>query len=214
MVENHISFEMAENRMPWSSPSPTSPTSSTQEAVTPTEHPASARSESMSDELRGNSEHGSEERKPPKKWRQRSGTGSPVAWSARMATGFQGKYGRWKCSRTPRRFQFFSWITYGTASKSGTGQAQYIHSLPEGPNLRYLLRNQNYKGLLQKTCWCPERNFVCDLITADHKVLSEGCGSRHNRRYAVVVQDLATQRDSARPSKDQRFFWCTRRISP
>ena len=31
------------------------------------------------------------------------------------------------------------------------------------------------------------------LITADHKVLSEGCESRNNLRYAVVVQDLATQ---------------------
>ena len=28
-------------------------------------------------------------------------------------------------------------------------------------------------------------NFV-DLITADHKVLSEGCESRNNHRYAVV----------------------------
>ena len=32
-----------------------------------------------------------------------------------------------------------------------------------------------------------------DLIAADHKVLSEGCESRNNHRYAVVVQDLATQ---------------------
>ena len=32
-----------------------------------------------------------------------------------------------------------------------------------------------------------------DLITADHKVLSEGCESRNNHRYAVLVQDLATQ---------------------
>ena len=32
-----------------------------------------------------------------------------------------------------------------------------------------------------------------DLKTADHKVLSEGCESRNNHRYAVVVQDLATQ---------------------
>ena len=31
------------------------------------------------------------------------------------------------------------------------------------------------------------------MITADHKVLSEGCESRNNHRYAVVVQDLATQ---------------------
>ena len=31
-----------------------------------------------------------------------------------------------------------------------------------------------------------------DLITADHKVLSDNCESRNNHRYAVVVQDLAT----------------------
>ena len=32
-----------------------------------------------------------------------------------------------------------------------------------------------------------------DLITAHHKVLSDNCESRNNHRYAVVVQDLATQ---------------------
>ena len=30
-------------------------------------------------------------------------------------------------------------------------------------------------------------------MTAGHRVLGEGCKSRHNHRYAVVVQDLATQ---------------------
>ena len=30
-------------------------------------------------------------------------------------------------------------------------------------------------------------------MTADHIVLNEGCESRDNHRYAVVVQDLATQ---------------------
>ena len=34
---------------------------------------------------------------------------------------------------------------------------------------------------------------VRDLITTDHKVLSENCESRNNHRYAVVVQDLTTQ---------------------
>ena len=37
---------------------------------------------------------------------------------------------------------------------------------------------------------------VGDLITADHKVLSEVCESRNNLRYAVVVQDLATNGSS------------------
>ena len=40
-----------------------------------------------------------------------------------------------------------------------------------------------------------------DLITADHKVLSEGCESRNSHRYAVVVQDLATQWIQSYPCK-------------
>ena len=39
----------------------------------------------------------------------------------------------------------------------------------------------------------PRAEKFGDLITADHKVLNEGRESWHNHRYAVVVQDLATQ---------------------
>ena len=39
----------------------------------------------------------------------------------------------------------------------------------------------------------PRAEKFGDLLTADHKVLNEGCESRDNHRYAVVVQDLATQ---------------------
>ena len=39
----------------------------------------------------------------------------------------------------------------------------------------------------------PKAENLGDLITAHHKVLSEGCESQNNHRYAVVVQDLATQ---------------------
>ena len=42
-----------------------------------------------------------------------------------------------------------------------------------------------------------------DLITADHKVLSDNCESRNNHRYAVVVQDLATQWIQAYPCKTE-----------
>ena len=38
-------------------------------------------------------------------------------------------------------------------------------------------------------------------MTADHKVLSEGCESRNNHRYAVVVQDLAPQWIQSYPCK-------------
>ena len=39
----------------------------------------------------------------------------------------------------------------------------------------------------------PRAEKFGDLITADHKVLNEGGESRNYHRYAVVVQDLATQ---------------------
>ena len=39
------------------------------------------------------------------------------------------------------------------------------------------------------------------MITADDKVLNEGCESRNNHRYAVVVQDLATQLIQSYPCK-------------
>ena len=42
-----------------------------------------------------------------------------------------------------------------------------------------------------------------DLKTADHKVLSDNCESRNNHRYAVVVQDLATQWIQAYPCKNK-----------
>ena len=51
----------------------------------------------------------------------------------------------------------------------------------------------------------PRADKFGDLITADHKVLSDNCESRNNHRYAVVVQDLATQWIQAYPCKNQNF---------
>ena len=47
----------------------------------------------------------------------------------------------------------------------------------------------------------PRAENFGDLIAADHKVLSEGCESRNNHRYAVVVQDLAIQWIQSYPCK-------------
>ena len=49
----------------------------------------------------------------------------------------------------------------------------------------------------------PRAEIFGDLITADHKVLSDNCESRNNHQYAVVVQDLATQWIQAYPCKTQ-----------
>ena len=47
----------------------------------------------------------------------------------------------------------------------------------------------------------PRAEKFGDLITADHKVLSDNCEPRNNHRYAVVVQDLATKWIQAYPCK-------------
>ena len=49
----------------------------------------------------------------------------------------------------------------------------------------------------------PRAENFGDLITADHKVLSDNCESRNNHRYAVVVQDLANQWIQAYPCKNK-----------
>ena len=47
----------------------------------------------------------------------------------------------------------------------------------------------------------PRAEKFGDLITADHKVLSDNCESRSNHRYVAAVQDLATQWIQAYPCK-------------
>ena len=49
----------------------------------------------------------------------------------------------------------------------------------------------------------PRAENFGDMLTADHKVLSDNCESRNNHRYAVVVQDLATQWIQAYPCKQK-----------
>ena len=51
----------------------------------------------------------------------------------------------------------------------------------------------------------PRAENLGDLITADHKVLSDNCESRNNHRYAVVVQDLATEWIQAYPCKQKLY---------
>ena len=53
----------------------------------------------------------------------------------------------------------------------------------------------------------PRAEKFGDLMTADHKVLNEGCESRDNHRYAVVAQDLATQWIQSYPCKAKIFAW-------
>ena len=64
-----------------------------------------------------------------------------------------------------------------------------------GPKLQEPLCRRRIGGAV------PHAVNFGDLITADHKVLSDNCESRNNHRYAVVVQDLATQWIQSYPCK-------------
>ena len=82
--------------------------------------------------------------------------------------------------------------------------ARIQYSLPERPKLRDLPEDQNYTGPRAEDVlaelYLVQKN-VGDLITADHKIVSEGCESRNSHRYAVVVQDLATKWIQSYPCK-------------
>ena len=78
----------------------------------------------------------------------------------------------------------------------------YTH-FPKDRNCEICQRTKITRAKCRKTHGraVPRAENVGDLITADHKVLSEGCESRNNHRYAVVVQDLATQWIQSCPCK-------------
>ena len=69
--------------------------------------------------------------------------------------------------------------------------------------MRYLFEDENNQGFLQETSWYSraQGGKFGNLITADQTKLSEGSESRNNHRYAVVVQDLATQWLQSYPCK-------------
>ena len=82
-------------------------------------------------------------------------------------------------------------------------KAQCIYALSEGPTLQYLLEDKLQELLAENALvrsYLVQKMFG-DLITAGHKVFSQGCESRNNHRYAIVVQDLATQWIQSYPCK-------------
>ena len=68
----------------------------------------------------------------------------------------------------------------------GSGKHSVYMHFPKDPNCDICLKTKITRSV-------PRAEHFGDMITADHKVLSEESESRNNYRYAVVVQDLATQ---------------------
>ena len=76
------------------------------------------------------------------------------------------------------------------------GKHSVYNSLPERPKIARSARGPKFRRALCRRRIgrvVPRAENFGGLITADHKFLSEGCDSRYNHRFAVVVQDLAPQ---------------------
>ena len=77
----------------------------------------------------------------------------------------------------------------------GSGKHSVCTHFPKDRNCDICLRTKITKDSYRRRTGTvvPQSGKFGDLTTADHKILSEGSESRNNHRYAVVVQDLATQ---------------------
>ena len=93
----------------------------------------------------------------------------------------------------------------GDTSKVETQKRKHsVHAyFPDDRNCDTCLRTKITRVLCRRRNEgsIPRAEKFGDLITADHKVLNEGSESRNNHRYAVVVQDLATQWIQSYPCK-------------
>ena len=77
----------------------------------------------------------------------------------------------------------------------GSGRHSVSTHFPKDPNCEICLKTKITRSSCRgrANAVLPRAENSDDLITADHKVPIEESESRNNHRYAIVVQDLATQ---------------------
>ena len=115
---------------------------------------------------------------------------------------------RWQTSRSGERSSEMAAPTYisqDSESEHPTKVATRKHRIdthfPQNRNCQICKRiNITWAPCRRRTGEAlPRAEKLGDLITADYKVLNEGGESRDNHWYAVVIQDLATQRIQSNP---------------
>ena len=85
----------------------------------------------------------------------------------------------------------------------GSGKHSVYTHFPKDPNCQKCLKTKITRASCRRRAGTvvPRAENLGDLITADHKILSEKSESRNNHRFAVVVQDLATKWIQSYPCK-------------
>ena len=193
----------------------TSSTSSSQDSVTGTENLAAERSGSMSEELRGNPLQ-----KPPetentnkneddeevqgevlhdlRDWLQEY-RGNLVVESSPSEPRRNPEQGSQDTSKSSHELPMESLAKV----EPGSGKhSVYTHFLKD-PSSDICLKTKITRSSCRRRAGTvvPRVENFGDLISADHKVLSEESESLNNHRYAVMVQDLATQWLQSYPCK-------------
>ena len=124
---------------------------------------------------------------------QQSSDEKLIARSPRVVRGAHRKSRRYRGAGTRKHFSRFR---FGTSCESGTKEAQSIYThFPKDQTCEVCERTKITRALCRRRTGDAvlRAEIFSDLMTEDHKVLSESCESRNNHRYAVVVQDLAAQ---------------------
>ena len=87
--------------------------------------------------------------------------------------------------------------------EQGSGKHSIYTHFPKDPNCDICLKTKITSASCRRRTGTvvPRAEIFGGLLTADHNILSEGSESRNNHRYAVVVQDLATQWLQSYPCK-------------
>ena len=87
----------------------------------------------------------------------------------------------------------------------GSGKHSEKTHFPKDPNCDLCLKTKITRASCRRGAGTvvPRAEHFVVLVTADHKVLGGEIESRNNHRYAVVVQDLATQWLQSYPCKTQ-----------
>ena len=120
-----------------------------------------------------------------------------------MATGVQARSGRESVPEHRDASSSSQELPSEPRAKVVSGKHSIFFYFTKDRNCHICMRTKITRSSCRKRTGTvvPRADNFVDLTTADHKVLSEGCESRHNHRYIVVVQNLATQWIQSYPCK-------------
>ena len=217
-TSNHVPF-VVPGLSTSSSTSSTSPTSSSKETVTNTEIPATRRRESTrlarEDPLHRSAEI--EKKKATKNYRVMSCKVRQIGYRSSSMDWLMNVFQNIKT--LPILLKNFLW---NREQKWHRSDNIFTH-FPKDRKCEICKRTKITRAPCRRRNGeaVPRAANFGDLKTADHKVLSDNCESRNNHRYAVVVQDLATQWIQSYPCKTKisqetqrsfhKFFELTRK---